>query len=103
MRLRHEGHDIPLWSVPGCKKRSVYAGEAYASWLWLLLAPADTDVLTCELTALRDVRDRTDGASLPPPFGALSPSWPRSSSRWRSRRPDPGLRRRGPVLHRIAG
>ncbi|MBB5434790.1 DUF6758 family protein [Nocardiopsis composta] len=73
LRLRHEGHDIPLWSVPGCKKRSVYAGEAYASWLWLLLAPADTDVLTCELTALRDVRDRTDGASLPPPFGALSP------------------------------
>ncbi len=74
LRVRHDGHDIPMWSVDtGGERTAVYAGEAYASWVWLVLSPADAGVLTCELSGLRDLRDRVDGVSLPPPFGAPSP------------------------------
>ncbi|TDQ54741.1 DUF6758 family protein [Actinorugispora endophytica] len=70
-RVRHDGHEIHLWSVDGGKERAVYVGEALASWLWIILQPADTGLLMCEINAVRDLRD--DGLGFEPPFGAPSP------------------------------
>jgi hypothetical protein len=73
-KVRHDGHEIALWSVDPGADRAVYVGEAFASWLWAVFSPADTGVLMCELGGLRDVRDRRDGGvGLDPPFGAPSP------------------------------
>ncbi|GAB3207788.1 hypothetical protein GCM10027294_15820 [Marinactinospora endophytica] len=72
--VRHDGHEIALWSVDAGKECAVYVGEAMASWMWFLLAPSDTGLMMCELSTVRDLRDRRDGgAALEPPFGALSP------------------------------
>ncbi|RCV50540.1 DUF6758 family protein [Marinitenerispora sediminis] len=73
-KIRHDGHEIALWSVPAGDDRAVYAGEAMASWVWLVFSPADAGVLICEIGGLRDLRDRNDGgAALEPPFGAPTP------------------------------
>lgn len=73
-KLRFDGHDIALWRVGTDKDRAAYAGEALASWLWLVFSPADAGMLMGEISALRDLRDRQNGgAALDPPFGAPSP------------------------------
>ncbi|RNL85426.1 DUF6758 family protein [Halostreptopolyspora alba] len=73
-KIRHDGHDIAMWSIQGGEDRAVYVGEALADWMWFVLSPADTGVLMAELNGMRDLRDRHDGgATLDPPFGALSP------------------------------
>ncbi|MDA8369593.1 MAG: hypothetical protein M0026_06950 [Nocardiopsaceae bacterium] len=73
-RVRHDGHETALWSLDTGTERAAYAGEALASWLWLVFSTADAGVLMCELRELRDLRDRHGGgAALDPPFGAPSP------------------------------
>lgn len=73
-KVRFDGHEIALWSLDLGPDRAVYTGEALAQWLWLVFASADTGVLMCEISALRDLRDIRDGGlSLEPPFGAPSP------------------------------
>ncbi|MBV2362756.1 DUF6758 family protein [Streptomonospora nanhaiensis] len=73
-KLRHDGHDIALWKVETGDHAAAYAGEAMASWLWVVFTPADAGVLMAELDAVRDLRDRRDGgAELEPPYGAPSP------------------------------
>ncbi|MFC3997187.1 DUF6758 family protein [Nocardiopsis sediminis] len=72
-KIRHQGHEIALWSIDAGDSRAVYAGEALASWLWFVFTPADAGVLMCELGTLRDLRDRAEGGvSQEPPFGATS-------------------------------
>ncbi|GAA3741155.1 hypothetical protein GCM10022402_21170 [Salinactinospora qingdaonensis] len=73
-KVRHDGHDIALWSIDAGAQYAVYVGEAMANWLWFVFSPADTGVLMCEITAVRDLSDRHDGdVAMEPPFGALSP------------------------------
>lgn len=73
-KVRYEGHEIALWRLDAGDERAAYAGEALGNWLWFVLNPADTGLLMCELSSVRDLRDvRDGGAVLDPPFGALSP------------------------------
>jgi hypothetical protein len=62
--------DVPLWLVdsPG---RAVFAGEAQACWLWLVLWPETAGCLLIDPIELRDLRDPWQDLDLP--FGALSP------------------------------
>lgn len=73
-KLRHDGHEIALWNLDLGRDRAVYTGEALSFWLWLVFADADTGMLICEFTALRDLRGINDGdVTFEPPYGALSP------------------------------
>ncbi|MBB6118832.1 DUF6758 family protein [Nocardiopsis algeriensis] len=73
-KVRFDGHDIALWNLDLGRDRAAYAGEALAHWLWLVFASADTGMLMCEISALRDLRGINDGGiALEPPFGAPSP------------------------------
>lgn len=66
------GHPTALWLVHGAPAdRSVYVGEAFASWLWVLLWPPDGDLLLDGSLGLLDLREVDVELDLP--FGALSP------------------------------
>jgi hypothetical protein len=68
-------HDAPLWLVESAGK-AVFAGEAAANWIWLVLWPDTAGTLLVEPLPLRDLRD--PGMQLDVPFGALSPYLPAS-------------------------
>lgn len=73
-KLRHDGHEIALWNLDIGRDRAVYIGEALSVWLWLVFSAADTGMLICEFTGLRDLRGITEGdMTFEPPYGALSP------------------------------
>ncbi|MBB6173277.1 hypothetical protein HNR23_003337 [Nocardiopsis mwathae] len=72
-KIRHDGHEIALWSVDGGTERAVYAGEANSCWMWIVFNPADVGVQICELKAVIDLRDHQGGLSRQLPFGAPSP------------------------------
>ena len=79
VKLRVEGHPIPLWSVLTSDvdvafDRSVFTGEQGGRWLWLVLRPASAALLLMDEWPLMDV------AGLGPelidlPFGAAPPAW----------------------------
>lgn len=72
-RVRFAGREFPLWTVDA-PDRAVFAGEAMANWLWLVLWPDTAGLLLVEPLMLRDLRD--PGPHLDLPFGALSPRLP---------------------------
>lgn len=73
-KVRHDGHDIPLWTVDTAAGRAVYVGEALGRWIWFVFESSDAGLLMCEVGGVRDLRDLDDGGvALDPPFGALSP------------------------------
>ncbi len=66
------GHPSPLWSVPTGPDRAAFAGEAMASWLWLVLWPETASLaLEVDQMHLRDLRDHDQQLDLP--YGAMSP------------------------------
>lgn len=65
--------DFPLWLVDS-PDRAVFAGEAKACWLWLILWPETAGCLLIQPIELRDLRDRWQDLDLP--FGAPSPRLP---------------------------
>jgi hypothetical protein len=79
VKVRIDGHPISLWSVSTSEAdtafdRSVFAGEAYGRWLWMVLRPASAALL------LRHEWILVDLASLGPalmdlPFGDIPPAW----------------------------
>ena len=79
VKVRIEGHPVPLWSVLTSEAdvdfdRSVFAGEAYGRWLWLVLRPASAALL------LRDEWILLDVAGLGPelmdlPFASSPRAW----------------------------
>ncbi|WP_460859162.1 DUF6758 family protein [Nocardiopsis coralliicola] len=73
LHLRQGRREVPMWPVEGADGRAAYAGESHAGWFWLVLSPSGCDVATCELEGVRDLRDRGDGVTLEPPYGAPSP------------------------------
>lgn len=78
-KVRAEGVTVPLWSVSTASSdptldRSVFAGEAYGRWLWLVFRPAPAGLL------LREDWLLTDLSALGPelidvPFGGNPPPW----------------------------
>jgi hypothetical protein len=65
--------DVPLWLVD-TPDRAVFAGEAEACWLWLVLWPETAGALLIDPIELRDLRDLRDPCQdLDLPFGAPSP------------------------------
>jgi hypothetical protein len=66
-------HDAPLWLVESAGQ-AVFAGEAAANWLWLMLWPDTAGALLVEPLPLRDLRDPAQDFDVP--FGALSPRLP---------------------------
>ncbi|ASU82693.1 hypothetical protein CDO52_07755 [Nocardiopsis gilva YIM 90087] len=72
-KIRHDGHEIALWSVDAGKERAVYAGEANTCWMWLVFNPADAGMLMCDLKTVIDLRDHQGGVAQQLPFGAPSP------------------------------
>ncbi|MBQ1084078.1 MULTISPECIES: DUF6758 family protein [unclassified Nocardiopsis] len=73
-KVRFDGHEVALWNLDVGRERAAYAGEALSHWLWLVFASADTGLLMCEVSSLRDLRDLRDGGvAQEPPFGAPSP------------------------------
>lgn len=65
-----DGHPVPLWSCEGAPSdRTAFVGEAWGSWLWLVLWPAGADPLFAERLVLADARARP----LPYQRGAPSP------------------------------
>jgi hypothetical protein len=71
VKVAHQ--DAPLWLVESAGK-AAFAGEAAASWVWLVLWPDTAGALLVEPLALRDLRD--PGLQLDVPFGARSPRLP---------------------------
>lgn len=79
VRVRVDGHPVPLWSVPTSDAdvafdRSVLAGEAGGRWLWIVLRPASAALLLHDDWLLLDV------SALGPelvelPFGGAPPAW----------------------------
>jgi hypothetical protein len=64
-----DNHDVPLWLVD-TPDRAVFAGEAQACWLWLVMWPETTGTLLIDPMELRDLRDPSQDLDLP--FGAPS-------------------------------
>jgi hypothetical protein len=64
-----EHHDVPLWLVDS-PDRAVFAGEAQACWLWLVMWPETAGTLLIEPIELRDLRDPLRDLDLP--YGAPS-------------------------------
>jgi hypothetical protein len=64
-----DNHDIPLWLVDS-PDRAVFAGEAKACWLWLVMWPETTGCLLVDPIELRDLREPLQDLDLP--FGAPS-------------------------------
>lgn len=62
-------HDVPLWLVD-VPDRAVFAGEAQACWLWLVMWPETAGTLLIEPIPLRDLRDPAQELDLP--YGAPS-------------------------------
>jgi hypothetical protein len=62
--------DVPLWLVDS-PDRAVFAGEAKACWLWLVLWPETAGCLLIDPIELRDLRDPWQDLDLP--YGASSP------------------------------
>ena len=76
-----DNRDVPLWLVDS-PDRAVFAGEAKACWLWLVLWPATAGCLLIDQLGLRDLRDPLQDLDIP--FGAPSPRlfplpWPGES------------------------
>jgi hypothetical protein len=79
VRLRVDGHPVPMWAVPSGEgddvlARSVFAGESGGRWLWLVMRPASAALL------LRDEWLLADAGGFGPeaiemPFGGTAPSW----------------------------
>jgi hypothetical protein len=67
---RSANHDLPLWLVD-TPDRAVFAGEAKACWLWVLLWPETAGSLLIEPVELRDLREEWQDLDMP--FGAPSP------------------------------
>ena len=70
-----DNRDAPLWVVDA-PARAVFAGEAKACWLWLVLWPETAGCLLIDPIQLRDLRDPAQDLDLP--FGAPSVRWPAS-------------------------
>jgi hypothetical protein len=78
-RVKVAGQTIPLWTISTSDAdqtldRSVFAGEAWGRWLWLVLRPASAMLLLADEWIL------TDASSLGPalvelPFGGHPPAW----------------------------
>jgi hypothetical protein len=72
-------HTVRLWPVSTSEThaeldRSVFAGEAFGRWLWLVLRPASAMLLLRDDWILRDV----SGVGPPlveMPFGGPAPAW----------------------------
>jgi hypothetical protein len=62
-------HDVPLWLVD-TPDRAVFAGEANACWLWVVLWPETAGSLLIDPIELRDLRDPWQDLDMP--FGAPS-------------------------------
>jgi hypothetical protein len=62
-------HDVPLWLVDS-PDRAVFAGEAKACWLWLVMWPESAGCLLIDPVELRDLCDPLQDLDLP--FGAPS-------------------------------
>jgi len=79
VRVRIDGHPVPLWSVSTSEggpdfDRSVFAGEAQGRWLWLILRPASAALLLKDEWILSDVNEL--GPELMDlPFGGNPPPW----------------------------
>ena len=52
------GQRAPLWAVPTSADRSVFVGESYGVWLWLVTWPATAAWLLAEDLVLTDLRER---------------------------------------------
>lgn len=79
VRVRIDGHPISLWSVSTSDSdtafdRSVFAGEAFGRWLWLILRPASAALLLSDEWILCDVND-LGPELIDLPFGGNPPPW----------------------------
>lgn len=79
VRVRIDARTVPLWAVSTSRSdhefdRSVFAGEAFGRWLWIVLRPASAMLLLRDDWILRDVSGMG-----PPlvemPFGGPRPVW----------------------------
>ena len=64
-----DNHDVPLWLVD-TPDRAVFAGEAKACWLWIVMWPDTAGALLIDPIELRDLREPLQDLDLP--FGAPS-------------------------------
>jgi hypothetical protein len=64
-----DNHDVPLWLVD-TPDRAVFAGEAKACWLWIVMWPETAGTLLIDPLELRDLREPLQDLDLP--FGAPS-------------------------------
>jgi hypothetical protein len=71
VKLNVGGHLTPLWNVDGEPQAAVFVGEAEALWLWLVLWPANAELLLLENMSIIDLRRRRHEVVLG--FGALTP------------------------------
>nr|WP_020580209.1 DUF6758 family protein [Actinopolymorpha alba] len=71
-KVQADGRPTSLWLAGAPSDRAVYAGEAAASWLWLVFFPETAGALVVEPIELADVRALGHEVDLLP-YGALTP------------------------------
>lgn len=79
VRVRVEGQPVALWAVSTSTAdasfdRSVFVGEAFGRWLWLVLRPASAALLLREEWILQDV-SRVGPPLVEVTFGGPAPGW----------------------------
>jgi hypothetical protein len=78
-KVRIDGHPTSLWSVLTSDNdttfdRSIFAGEVYGRWLWLVLRPASAALLLKDEWILLNIAD-LGPELIDLPFGATPPAW----------------------------
>jgi hypothetical protein len=79
VRVRVDGHPVPMWAVPSADDddllaRVAFAGEAGGRWLWLVMRPASAALLLHVDWLLADAGGFGPEA-LEMPFGGAAPTW----------------------------
>ena len=79
VRVRIDGHPVPMWAVPSADDddllaRVAFAGEAGGRWLWLVMRPASAALLLHDDWLLADAGGFGHEA-IEMPFGGTPPAW----------------------------
>lgn len=79
VRVRVDGHPVPMWAVPSADDddllaRVAFAGEAGGRWLWLVMRPASAALLLHDDWLLADAGGFGPEA-IEMPFGGAPPTW----------------------------
>jgi len=69
-KVKIAGHPAPLWALDAPEDRSVYVGEAYGRWLWVVAWPAPAGYQLADDLSLHDLAERVPGDLV---YGAPSP------------------------------